>query len=380
MSDPLRALILGSGFAGQGHALALRDTGVEIVGMAGRTRDVVEQVAASLDISYASTDWKQALAELQPDIVAVATPGGAHFEPVMAALAQGCHIYCDKPLAATAVQAKTMVQQAKKMGVKTAYTASYRYQPYALLARELVAAGTIGEPQEVECISHFNLDPLIPFGWSHRLDQGGGRLNNNFTHKLSIVLHILNGTISAVNGETRNDMPQAPVVSGVHDFRERQKFAPKSESEPGLQWKRADAEWSYTVMGRITPAFHQSRPVSALFKHSGLQPRFADDYIAFYGDKAAIYIKGHYAQGPLYLCPRGDEWQEIPLPAHITDALPNIEDDTQRNWTQMAREFVADIRGQGKTGYQTFQDGWIYQEVIEAIRVGQGGGDVPTNL
>ncbi|RMF01699.1 MAG: gfo/Idh/MocA family oxidoreductase [Chloroflexi bacterium] len=380
MSKLLRALILGTGFAGQGHALALRDAGVEVVGMAGRTPDVVEQVAASLDIPHASTDWAQSLAALQPDIVAVGTPGGVHFEPVMAALAQGCHIYCDKPLAATAAQARAMFQESQKRGVKTAFAASYRYQPYALLAKELVADGAIGEAQEVECISHFNLNPLIPFGWSHRLELGGGRLNNNFTHKLSIVLHVLESTLVAVNGETRNDMPQAPVVAGVHHFRERKKFAPKSADEPGLQWADANAEWSYTVMARITPAAGHSRPVSTLFKHSGLQPRFAGDCIAFYGDKAAIYIKGHYAQGPLYLCPRGGEWQEIPLPARITESLPNITDDTQRNWTHLAREFVADIRGQDNTGYQTFEDGWIYQEVIEAIRAGQGWVNVPNSL
>lgn len=46
-------LILGSGFAGQGHALALRDAGVEVVGMAGRTRDVIETVSATLNIPHA---------------------------------------------------------------------------------------------------------------------------------------------------------------------------------------------------------------------------------------------------------------------------------------------------------------------------------------
>ncbi len=56
MAKNLRALILGSGFAGQGHAQALRDAGVEIVGMVSRTRDVVEKVAASLNIPYAGTD------------------------------------------------------------------------------------------------------------------------------------------------------------------------------------------------------------------------------------------------------------------------------------------------------------------------------------
>lgn len=364
----LRALIHGSGFAGQGHTQAFRDAGVEIAGMVSRTRDVVERVTADLDIPYAGTDWQQALADLQPDIVAIGTPGGAHFDPILAAIAQGCHVYCDKPLAATAAQTKTLYHRALEANVKTAFAASYCYQPHALLARQLIADGAIGEPLEVECVSHFNLNPLIPFGWSHRVEDGGGRLNNNFTHKLSIVEHVLDGKIISVSGEVRNDMPQAPLVSGVHDFRERHKFAPTAVDDPTIEWVDTNAEWSYTVLAHIQPAQQVNQPVSAVFRHSALQPRFEDDYIAFYGKDGAIYIQGHYAQGPLYLSQKCGPWEQIPLPEKISAALPNIEDDTQRNWTQLAREFIADIRGESDTKYQTFRDGWIYQEIIDFVR------------
>jgi hypothetical protein len=67
-----------------------------------------------------------------------------------------------------------------------------------------------------------------------------------------------------------------------------------------------------------------------------------------------------------------DGWEERAVPSAIIAALPDIQDDTQRNWTQLAREFVADIRGEGYSGYQTLCDGWIFQQVIEAIRAGQG--------
>ena len=368
----LRALILGSGFAGQGHAMALRDAGVEIAGMASRTQNVVENIAAEMNIPCATTNWQQALIELKPDIVAVGTPGGAHVEPVLAALEQGCHVLCDKPLATTASDTKAMYVKACEKGVKTAYAASFRYQPHALLAKELVADGAIGEPQETECNSHYNLDPLIPFGWSHRIDLGGGRLSNNFTHKLSIILHVLNAQITAVNGETRNDMYRAPVVEGVHDFRERGKFAPQNPGDPNLKWETVDSEWTYTVMARITPAREHRSHVSALFKHGGLQPRFAGDHVAFYGSDGAIYIKGAYAQGPLHLTRDKKNWEEIPVPSHITESLPNIKNDTQRNWTQLAREFVAHIQGEPYAGYQTFREGWIFQEVVDAIRRGHG--------
>ena len=144
----LTALVHGSGFAGQGHAQALRDAGVEVVGMVSRTPEVVNRVAAERNIPYAGTDWSQTLADLQPDIVAIGTPGGAHFAPIMAALAQGCHVFCDKPLAATAVHAQKLYQKSIESGIKTAYAASYRYMPHVLHAKELVAAGAIGAPRQ----------------------------------------------------------------------------------------------------------------------------------------------------------------------------------------------------------------------------------------
>ena len=367
----LKALTLGSGFAGQGHSEAFRFHRVEVAGMASRTKSVVEHVAKKMDIPYASEDWRQALDEIEPDIVLVGTPGGAHFGPVMAAIERGCHVFCDKPITTSAEKAKAMVLAAREKGVKTAFAASFRYQPHALLAKQLVADGAIGEPWETECVSHYNLDPLIPFGWSHRVELGGGRLSNNFTHKLSICEHVLAGHILAVNGEARNDMPRAPVVDGVHDFRERGTFAPESADEVE-QWETVDSEWAYTVMARLSEACGTAQPVSALFKHGGLQPRYQDDYVAFYGSDGAIVIDGAYAQGPLRVKSRKGKWEQVKVPDTITASLAGIENDTQRNWTRLAELFVADIRGEGTDPYQTFRDGWIYQSTIDAIREGKG--------
>ena len=348
--------------------------------MVSRTKEVVHEVAADMGIPYASTDWGAALEELEPDIVSIGTPGGAHFEPVMEALEQGCHVFCDKPLTTSADTSKQLYVKARERGVKTAYAASFRYQPHALLAKKLIADGVIGEPFEVECVSHYNLSPLIPWGWSHRIDLGGGRLSNNFTHKLSIVSHALDGSITKVNGEARNDMRRAPVVSGIHDFRERGKFVPSDNELGSVEWKDVDSEWSYTVLAHIEPAAVRRQPVSALFRHGAMQPRFEGDYVAFYGDEATIHIAGSYAQGPLHVKTRATDWQRVEVPSGITDALPGIADDTQRNWTQLIRYLVADIRGEGSSEYQTFRDGWIFQEVVDAVRRGNGWFDVPQDL
>lgn len=130
----LTAMVLGAGSAGEGHSIALQQAGVEVAAIASRTEAVVRKVADGLGIRVASTDWRKTLAELKPDIVAVATPGDTHVEMVETALAQGCHILIDKPLAPTSADARRLAVATRKAGVKSAYAATSCYQPSALLA------------------------------------------------------------------------------------------------------------------------------------------------------------------------------------------------------------------------------------------------------
>jgi predicted dehydrogenase len=367
----LRAVVLGAGFAGQGHALALRDAGVDVVGMASRTADVLERVAAQLQIPAHDTDWARMLRASRPDIVAVGTPGGTHVEMITEALNLGCHVYVDKPLAPTAREAQGLYLHAAQRRVRTAYAATYRYPPQALLARELVLAGAIGKVLEVECVSHYNWPRLCSYGWPHQLGQGGGRLNNNFTHKLAIVLHVLGAEVAAAGGETRNDLGKAPVGPRIHDFREftRTTLTPQEAAE--AEWREVDSDWSYTVLCRLRGPWAPDSLTSATFRHSCLQPCRSRDYVAFYGATGVLHIDGACATGSVYLREGGGEWEELPIPRRITDGLPLAADNTQRNWNQLAREFVAAIRGEVEAGFLTFRDGWIFQEVIDAVRAGR---------
>ena len=367
MSDAIRVLVHGTGFAGQGHAEAFRYAGAEIVGIAGRTESVVKKIAADMGIPYAGTDWQQALKDTRPDAVSIATPGGAHFKPIKQAMAQGCHVFCDKPLTADGDTAETLHRLAVEKNIKTAFAASFRYMPEVLHAKRLVAEGVIGEPLEVECISHFNLERDIPFGWSHRREDGGGRLNNNFTHKLSIVTSVIGETILSVMGEVRDDMGKAPIVKGVHNFKTRREHIPENLDDPALEWGESNVEWSYNVTAKLKSPYAK-KPVSVLFKHGGLHPRFNEDYIAFYGSLGTIYIKGHYGSGPLYVFGEKKTWEERSLPADIAAKMPDVDGDTERNWRYLIREFVNDIQGNPFDPYQTFKEGRQYQQIIDIIR------------
>ena len=371
MTERLKVLVHGTGFAGQGHTDAFRLAGAEVVGMVGRTASVVAEVTEKMGIPYGGTDWQQALLDCQPDIVSIGTPGGAHVEPIKQAIAQGCHVFCDKPLTAEGGTAKELYELAEAKGVKTAFASSFRYMPEILHAKQWVAAGAIGEPLEVECISHFNLERNIPFGWSHRKEDGGGRLNNNFTHMLSIVTSVIGENILSIMGEVRDDLGTAPIVAGMHNFKTRRELIPENLDDPALEWGESNVEWSYTVLAQLESELESelaSKPVSVLFKHGGLHPRFNEDHIVFYGSKSVIYIKGHYGAGPLYLYRADKEWREVPLPVAIAEDVPDIEGDTERNWQYLIREMVKDVNGEAVAPYQTFKEGSQYQRLIDLIR------------
>ncbi|MBU2957844.1 Gfo/Idh/MocA family oxidoreductase [Paracoccus sp. 1_MG-2023] len=363
----MKVLIAGTGFAAEGHAQAFRAAGAEIAGIVGRTPHVVDEIAQKLGIPHAGTDWPEALRICDPDIVSIATPGGAHYDPIKQAIAHGAHVFCDKPMTATADTAAELHRLAQKAGVKTAYAASFRYAPGVLHAKQLVAQGAIGEPTEVECISHFNLERGIPFGWSHRREDGGGRLNNNFTHTLSIVASVLGDRILSVMGEVRDDLERAPIVKGVHNFATRRDFMPKDLNDPTLEWGESNVEWSYTVMARIESAL-ASKPVSVLFRHGGLVPRFHEDHIVFYGREGAIYVEGHYGSGQLHLFDKSGKWHALPLPEDIAARIPDTKGETEQCWHYLAREFTRDIRGEPHEDYPTFREGAQYQQIIELIR------------
>jgi hypothetical protein len=68
------------------------------------------------------------------------------------------------------------------------------------------------------------------------------------------------------------------------------------------------------------------------------------------------------------------------VPQRLLDAVPQSgagPHDPVTHWATLARDFVADVRGQDHQPYLTFADGWRYQEAIEAIRSGRGWYTLP---
>lgn len=373
----MRAVVIGAGFAGEGHTLALRECGVDVVAICARESTVVRGVADRLGIAEASTDWRRTLERVRPEIVAIATPASVRGEAVETATALGCHLFCEKPLAATAVEAQQLYRLVEQARVKHAYASTHRYDPSTLWLGELVQAGAIGTVREIEYTFRGTFPPLAPWGWWSILASGGGMLNNWFTHVLGMLTTITGGDLLRAMGEARIGRAQAPVVPDIHDFRVlwTGEKTPTAEQAAQLEWRATDADSAFSALLTATSAGAEV-PVSVLVSDLAVVPSPPTGW-RLYGDEGALLADGLTSFAITRLRDATAEREALAVPQRLIDTLPRVGSDEENKWTALARDFVADVRGEPHRPYLTFRDGWRYQEAIDAIRSGRGWYTLP---
>jgi predicted dehydrogenase len=156
-NGPIRLGMVGGGqgaFIGGVHRIAARLDG-EFSLVAGALSSDAERAKASAaelgiapDRAYGSfEEMAKAEAKREDGIeaVAIVTPNHMHFAPAKAFLKAGIHVICDKPLTATLADAKKLVELAESSASLFVLTHNYTGYPMVRQAREMVAAGDLGD-------------------------------------------------------------------------------------------------------------------------------------------------------------------------------------------------------------------------------------------
>jgi len=136
--------------------------GSRLVAVMRRTRDKAADFAARHGVPRFYDRLGDLLADRDVEAVYVATPDGTHLEPVLAALAAGKHVLCEKPMAANRAECRRMIDAAAERRVVLAVAYYRRCYPSILRARELLADGAIGRVRRLWINDEFPE--------SHRLD------------------------------------------------------------------------------------------------------------------------------------------------------------------------------------------------------------------
>jgi predicted dehydrogenase len=220
--------LVGSGFMGRSHAHALHaapgifDLPVQPVMelLADANEAIAAEAAKALGFARSTGDWKKLVADPAIDLVDITTPNTLHKPIALAAIAAGKAVYCEKPLAPNAAEAKEMVDAAEKAGVKTAVGFNYLKNPMVALAQEIVASGEIGEVVSFRGIhaEDYMTDASAPFTW--RLDEKGGHgvVADLGSHIISIARYLV-GPIASLVGQIKTVVGERPVAPGAREKR-----------------------------------------------------------------------------------------------------------------------------------------------------------------
>ncbi|NBZ89836.1 Gfo/Idh/MocA family protein [Stagnihabitans tardus] len=218
------AALIGTGFMGKAHALAYRNVravmgdlpGVRLVTLVDTPEAKAEAMAAQFGFEAATADWRAVLTDPRVQLVSITTPNGLHREMAEACLAAGKHVWCEKPMALTLEDARSMVEAARARGLVTQLGYNYTANPAFIHACRLVAGGEIGRVVQVRgwVDEDYQADPDLP--WSRRAkvqDAGLGALGDIGCHLISLLTGLA-GPLDSVVGEMETIHKTRPLPDG----------------------------------------------------------------------------------------------------------------------------------------------------------------------
>ena len=218
--------LIGSGFMGKAHAFGYTTAArvfdlpyeLEMRTIADINDEAAAKAAAALGFSGATSSWRSLVDDPEINVVNITAPNALHKEMALAAIAAGKHVYCEKPLAPLAVDAREMAEAAEAAGVKTQVGFNYLCNPMLGLAREMIVAGELGEIRGYRGVhaEDYMADSTGPFTFRHD-PAGGGALADIGSHALATAEFLMGATagpITRVMGDCVTMIAERPDGKG----------------------------------------------------------------------------------------------------------------------------------------------------------------------
>lgn len=122
----------------------------ELTAIAGRSMEKAQEFKERYGFERAYGSYGELLEDPEIEAVYIPLPNTLHYEWTIKALQHGKHVLCEKPLAASAQQAREMFRAARENRVFLMEAFAYQHSPYIKEIRKVVEDGTIGEIRYIE--------------------------------------------------------------------------------------------------------------------------------------------------------------------------------------------------------------------------------------
>ena len=340
----LRVGVIGAGdFAEACHVPGLQShPSAEVVALCGRRYDHARAMANRLKVPDVHTDYRELCRREDIDAVTVSTPNAEHAQETLAAFANGKHVFCEKPLAMTVVEACWMVRAAEVSRKIHQVGFTFRYGYGVRELRRRVRQGDIGEPYYLR-IQYDGWDGLKAdwkADWREKRHlAGGGMLFDLGSHLFDVARFVL-GPIDAVTGF-------------VHTVA-RQRVDKRTGSLTDVETDDMAASWfchdsgvrGQWFISRVTPPFTANGSVEVIGPEGALK--------ASLGRGKVDVLK--------VSCPGEPAWRDLPLPDEARDGTPHC-------LGLMMRSFVdACLRGKLDGDLDaSFHEGLAAQQGLAAV-------------
>jgi predicted dehydrogenase len=213
--------MLGYAFMGKAHSNAFKKlpymmyppVGIpRLVAICGRNEEGVAEAAKRFGYEKYYTDWRKMLDDEAVQVFDNGGPNNAHAEPCITAARARKHVFCEKPLARTAEEAKGMLDAVEKAGVKHMVAFNYRFVPAVVQARKLIESGALGKIYHWRAVylQEWGMDPKMPTSWRFQKDMAGsGALGDLGAHIIDLARFLV-GEPKRVVGLTQNWLKERP--------------------------------------------------------------------------------------------------------------------------------------------------------------------------
>ncbi|MCB5198788.1 Gfo/Idh/MocA family oxidoreductase [Loktanella sp. TSTF-M6] len=223
MSGPVGIALVGMGWWGQKmlNVLQAAPEEIRVVRAVEPNEATVRELCDSKGIPL-SADYADALNDPAVEAVVLATPHSLHTDQIAQAVAAGKHIFCEKPLALTKVEAETSVKLCADAGLVLGMGHERRWEPPIADMLAKADAGELGRIHQIE--SNFSHDKFLSLdrdNWRLKADQApAGGMTATGIHLLDLSVRLLGRaeSVLCICEQLSSDLPQGDTVAAYVKF------------------------------------------------------------------------------------------------------------------------------------------------------------------
>ena len=217
--------ILGGGYMGKAHAVAMASVGAvfdtalrpRLEMVCASTPASAERYRAAFGFARATNDWRMLVRDPRVEAIVIATPQATHRAVAELAFSLGKPVFCEKPMGADLADAQAMVAAAEASGCANMVGYNYIRTPASQYARQLIAEGRIGDVTwfRGEHTEDFYADPAAPATWRTE-GMANGTMGDLAPHMINAGLALL-GPVASVMAEVETVHATRPGGAVTND-------------------------------------------------------------------------------------------------------------------------------------------------------------------